>query len=232
MLTVSTSGSMGGVDISKGRRKNYHHGDLRNALVAAATELARAGGPEAIVLREAARRVGVSATAAYRHFENHGDLLEAVKRQAHEALADRMEEAIAQDAAQGAARATDAGDAEDAGERAERRLYAASRGYLAFAVDEPGLYRAAFHADAMTHKGPGPPPSRAYAMMSETLDALAACGRMPAHRRPYAEIGAWAAVHGLALLIIDGALRNLPADQGEEAVERALDLLAAGLRSP
>src|SRR5439155_20803437 len=61
------------------RRRAYHHGDLANALTNAATELARHGGPEAVVLREAARQVGVSATAAYRHFASHGDLVHEVK---------------------------------------------------------------------------------------------------------------------------------------------------------
>jgi len=45
-------------------RASYHHGDLPNALADAATDLARGGGPEAVVLREAARRAGVSAAAA------------------------------------------------------------------------------------------------------------------------------------------------------------------------
>ena len=67
--------------------RRYHHGDLANALTAAATELARDGGPEAVVLREAARKVGVSATAAYRHFAGHGDLIHAVKELAQERLA-------------------------------------------------------------------------------------------------------------------------------------------------
>ena len=65
-------------------RAGYHHGDLPNALADAATDLARGGGPEAVVLREAARRVGVSAAAAYRHYVGHCELLQAVK---HRALA-------------------------------------------------------------------------------------------------------------------------------------------------
>jgi AcrR family transcriptional regulator len=60
-------------------RAGYHHGDLPNALADAATNLARSGGPEAVVLREAARQVGVSAAAAYRHYVGHGELLAAVK---------------------------------------------------------------------------------------------------------------------------------------------------------
>ena len=49
-------------------RSTYRHGDLRRALLEAGIELARQGGPEAVVLREATRRAGVVPNAAYRHF--------------------------------------------------------------------------------------------------------------------------------------------------------------------
>ena len=48
-------------------RSTYRHGDLRRALLEAGTELARGGGPDAVVLREATRRAGVVPSAAYRH---------------------------------------------------------------------------------------------------------------------------------------------------------------------
>ena len=50
------------------KRDTYRHGDLRRALVEAGMELARGGGPEAMLLREATRRVGVAPSAAYRRF--------------------------------------------------------------------------------------------------------------------------------------------------------------------
>ncbi|MES2609602.1 MAG: helix-turn-helix domain-containing protein, partial [Pseudomonadota bacterium] len=49
-------------------RSTYRHGDLRRALLDAGIELARQGGPDAVVLREATRRAGVAPNAAYRHF--------------------------------------------------------------------------------------------------------------------------------------------------------------------
>ena len=52
------------------RKGGYHHGDLRNALLAAALKLVSKHGVEGFSLREAARVVGVSAAAAYRHFED------------------------------------------------------------------------------------------------------------------------------------------------------------------
>src|SRR5689334_15922121 len=76
-------------------KQHYHHGDLRRALVSAATELAREGGPSAIVLREAARRVGVSPNAAYRHFDALPELVEAVAFAGLAELARSMETELA-----------------------------------------------------------------------------------------------------------------------------------------
>jgi AcrR family transcriptional regulator len=71
-------------------RSSYHHGDLPNALADAATDMARHGGPDAVVLRAAARAAGVSAAAAYRHFADHGELLHVVRRRALDALGAAM----------------------------------------------------------------------------------------------------------------------------------------------
>ena len=60
-------------------RRTYHHGDLRQALLDAGIALARDGGPEAVVLREATRRAGVVPNAAYRHFVSRHALLQAVR---------------------------------------------------------------------------------------------------------------------------------------------------------
>ncbi|HEV2796023.1 MAG TPA: helix-turn-helix domain-containing protein, partial [Nocardioides sp.] len=60
----------------------YHHGNLRDALVAAAVEAVREGGPEALSLRELARRVGGSHAAAYRHFADRDALVDVVAERA------------------------------------------------------------------------------------------------------------------------------------------------------
>ena len=205
-------------------RRTYHHGDLANALTVAATQLARDGGPEAVVLREAARKVGVSATAAYRHFAGHGDLVHAVKDQAGEALAASMRAELARTE-----------PLPDAGDEALRQLRALGIGYLRFALAEPGLFRTAFcRADSYAGQPEGAQDadmmaSPAYQMLTATIDALVAAGRMPADRRPYAEVFAWSAVHGLAMLLLDGPLSHLPEPDREPAIERALDGVADGL---
>ncbi|EST38398.1 hypothetical protein N566_07650 [Streptomycetaceae bacterium MP113-05] len=220
---------MGDTSAKSGNRAAYHHGDLRNALIDAATDLAREGGPEAVVLRAAARRVGVSPTAAYRHFAGQGDLLFAVKVCGQQYLAESM--AVAGDLPPGAS-----------GADVEAAVMAMGRGYVSFALREPGLFRSAFcstpdlaievNADGIPRPVAGAWQFRSFEMLVEVLDRLVACGRMPAHRRLGAEVSAWSMVHGLSVLLLDGPFALLPEDQREAAVDRALLTLLAGFTAP
>ncbi len=219
-----TSGTGGG-------RTAYHHGDLRNALIEAATDLAREGGPDAVVLRAAARRVGVSPTAAYRHFSGQGDLLFAVKVRGQQYLVDSMADA-----------GEPGGAGEAPGEDVEQVMIAMGRGYLSFALREPGLFRAAFcntpdlaielGDDGVPRPVSGEWQFQSFEMLIDVLDRFVASGRMPVHRRPGAEMTAWSMLHGLAVLLLDGPFSRLPADQREAAVDRALRTLLAGFTAP
>ncbi len=206
----------------KVHRDSYHHGDLTNALTGAAIQLARTGGPAAVVLREAARQVGVSATAAYRHFAGHGELMHAVKDQAQEQLARQMRDEL------------DALPAEpDPTRDAVRRLRGLGAGYVRFALAEPGLFRTAFcHVEFKSEQDAGIDNAPSFRLLGEVLDALVASGAMPASRRPGAPVAAWSAVHGLALLLLDGPLAGLPPDQLDPLIGATVDMVVAGLCAP
>src|SRR5215472_6791046 len=77
------------------RPQPYHHGNLRAVLVDTAVELARATGPDGVVLREVACRAGVSHNAAYRHFADRAALLAEVSARAYDELEASMRERIA-----------------------------------------------------------------------------------------------------------------------------------------
>jgi AcrR family transcriptional regulator len=210
------------VPTGKMQRSSYHHGDLTNALTGAAIQLARTGGPEAVVLREAARQVGVSATAAYRHFAGHGELMHAVKDQAQAQLAERMQDELA-------ALPVEA----DTGRDAVRRLRALGAGYVRFALAEPGLFRTAFcHVEFKAMDGPGIEEAPAFQMLGEVLDAMVEAGAMPASRRPYAPTAAWSVVHGLAVLLLDGPLADIPDDQLDPLIAGTVEVVVAGLCAP
>ncbi|HET6729865.1 MAG TPA: WHG domain-containing protein [Jiangellaceae bacterium] len=198
-------------------RPTYHHGDLRNALIAAGAKLAEQGGPTAVGVRAAARVVGVTPTAAYRHFANAEALQGAVKERAFDVLAGGMRTELATLEPTG-----------DAAEDARRRLYAIGRAYLRVALAEPGLFRTAF-GEERGSPATARQTDASFLMLSRGLDDLVATGYLPAERRPLAEFAAWSAVHGLAHLILDGPLAELATDARDAVLERTLDMVARGL---
>jgi AcrR family transcriptional regulator len=206
------------------QRSTYRHGDLRRALIDAGIELAREGGPDAIVLREATRRAGVVPNAAYRHFESRHGLLSAVRSAALSSVAEAMEDELA--ARPKKRRRADA---------ARAGLRAIGAGYLRFAQAETGLFRTAFaapQAEWTEHEEPygaGPSGLDPFQLLSRALDEMVEAGALDARRRPEAEYLAWSAVHGFALLLIEGPLQGLDADHVEPLAERLLSMVQNGL---
>ncbi|MFN3438272.1 MAG: TetR/AcrR family transcriptional regulator [Acidovorax sp.] len=204
-------------------RSTYRHGDLRRALLDAGIELARQGGPDAVVLREATRRAGVAPNAAYRHFANRQDLLAAVRAAAVAAVAQSMEAELAHMPATGTPT-----------EQAHAKVRAVGAGYMRFAHAETGLFRTAFGGPFGVAQNPDPAMGgdtglNPFQHLSAALDDLVTAGALPPERRPGAEYLAWSTVHGMALLSIDGPLRGTPAETMERLGERLLDMVARGL---
>jgi AcrR family transcriptional regulator len=220
---ASTKGPVTRTRAAPRARDAYRHGDLRRALVEVGVELARGGGPDAVVLRETTRRVGVVPNAAYRHFADRHALLDAVRSAASSILARAMEAELAA-VAEGPDRAA----------TARRRLRAVGTGYIQFARAEPGLFRTAFSvpkdlrdvADPAHAGASGLTPAQ---LLGSALDELVETGVLLAERRPTAGFLAWSAVHGLATLLVEGPLRGLEEAQIQETVRRLLDMVDQGL---
>jgi AcrR family transcriptional regulator len=204
-------------------RGTYRHGDLRRALLDAGIALARAGGPDAVVLREATRRAGVVPNAAYRHFASRQALLQAVRSAALAMLAGAMEAELAK-----LRRGRRPADVARAG------LRAVGTAYLRFAQAETGLFRTAFvgldAAEGVTDPDKaGPGGLNPFQLLGGALDRLVEAGVLPPERRPGAEYLAWSAVHGLAMLVIDGPLRAAARAQAQALGQRLLDMVEQGL---
>ncbi|CAJ96046.1 DNA-binding protein, AcrR family, includes nucleoid occlusion protein SlmA [Cupriavidus necator] len=204
-------------------RATYRHGDLRRALLDAGIDLAREGGPDAIVLREATRRAGVVPNAAYRHFASRQDLLQAVRASALSSLAIAMEGEI------GGLR-----PGRGAAAHARACLRAVGTGYLRFALAETGLFRTAFSVPDEVEDDADPAKAgnsglNPFQLLGAALDKLVEAGVLPPERRPGAEYLAWSAVHGLAVLLIDGPLRSRAKEQAEILGQRLLDMVEKGL---
>jgi len=215
MWTVST------LEYDPGVTTSYHHGNLREALVREAVALAREKGAAGVVLREVARRAGVSHNAAYRHFADRDELL----REVAEAGMDELAAAMRTRADRRFGGTTEA--------RVRRRLREIGTAYVEFALAEPGLFGVAFSAHPAEEPVEAPASEPAwegpYDLLCQALDGLVSAGVMTAERREGAEIVCWSAVHGFAMLHLDGPLQDLPAPERAVELERMLDLLERGL---
>jgi AcrR family transcriptional regulator len=181
----------------------YHHGALRAALVRAGYELAVEQGPDAVTLRAATRRVGVSPTAAYRHFAGVGELRFAVGLRSLSEMARSME------AHQAAVTESEPRP------RARAMLEAVGTGYLAFALDHPraflvGLYGRLGMEHAELPDGAGDNGRTPFQLLTEALRGLAEVGCLPTGDVEPAAIHCWSSVHGFASLAIQGPLRDTP----------------------
>ena len=227
-------------------RTRYHHGNLRAALTQAGLELAREGGPDAVAVREASRRAGVSHNAAYRHFPNRDAFLKAVCDQCMNELASLMEELIAIEE-----RTAEVNPSDMSVEAIRLRLRATGAAYVQFALSEPGLFQTAFsvptgmsysggaetagdgHAtgEGAPARGAGEPRARLgpFGLLGKQLDDLVAAGGLTPARRDNADFAAWSAVHGLSMLLLAGPLRELPEARRNAVLERILEIFERGV---
>lgn len=189
-------------------KTGYHHGDLRAALIDAGLQLTRAGGPEALTIREATRRVGVSPNAAYRHFADREALLTAVATAIQHRMTARMRTSV---------RRRDSTEL----------LRAVGIGYIKFALDEPGWFAVAFFGTDQADETASAPP---YLALVEALDAMVGAGALSPERRDGAEWPCWSAVHGFAELALHGPLRGASRREVEVLAQRTVDDIIAGVR--
>jgi AcrR family transcriptional regulator len=207
---------MPGEDERTARRGPRARGVVRTALVEAGLELARSGGPDAVVLREATRMVGVVPNAAYRHFEDRDALLAAVRDEAVRELAGRMADGMSK---------VRAGPHTPTGARL--RFRAVGQAYLEFARTEPGLFDTAFavpdHPGSQGADEPTP-----LERLQSALDNLVSAGILLPSRRPHIEYPVWASVHGLAVLL-HGPLQSLPERERTWLEAQMLEFIGAAV---
>lgn len=168
-------------------KKPYHHGDLRRALIDASLELIQEKGAIGLTLREAARRVGVSHAAPYRHFADKEALLAAVAEEGFHGLHDAMV----------AARET----LEDPVEQ----YRAIGIAYVEFAVAQPNHFEVMFgpHLNMEEHEALSEAGTRAFNVLLHLTEELHAVGRIRSDNPLHAAYAAWAVVHGLSVLLIN-----------------------------
>ena len=196
----------------------YHHGDLRTAVLAAAEKILEKEGLDALTLRAVARAVGVSHTAPKNHFGDLEGLLSELAGLGYRRFGETLAAAM---------------DAEGTDPRA--RMRAMGRAYVGFARTHPGLFILMFRGERIDMTRPA---LRDAIESARTALRNAAMSSAPVTPQTPLQLAAratasWALVHGFAMLLLDGRLRNtiasLPDGDGADGLlEAVLDATRVG----
>jgi AcrR family transcriptional regulator len=186
---------------SRKRKKDYHHGNLRAALLESALVLLKEAGLEALSLRAVARRTGVGPSAPYHHFKDRAALVQALAQQFLEAL-----DASSWEAVQGKTTPTE-------------KLHALGVAYVRYAVDHPAEFRLMFRPEIGSPLDfPDPAAAPVFRVLLGVIEEFSGLDK-PAQFT--AAVSAWSLVHGFAVLVLDGPLHRLANHpQGLEAFAR------------
>lgn len=159
----------------------YHHGNLRQALLEAALIILEKDGEAGLGLRDLARAVGVSAAAPYRHFDSRAALLEALAVTGFQRFSAAMN-AVA-----------DSAPADP--------MAAMGKTYVLFALENANLFRLMFSPQLKKDGRPGlrMAADAAFDTLRHVVGGDVQTGRIKA-------LAAWAKVHGLAILLLDGQI--------------------------
>jgi AcrR family transcriptional regulator len=174
--------------------KNYHHGDLKNALIQAGIEILAEEGVGGLSLRKAARRAGVSHAAPYAHFADKQTLIAAIASDGHKKINARLEEVLVHHA-----------------DDPLRQFLGAVWAYMQFGLDAPAHYKITFsgaiqdehiHPEFMDYS------TRNTQVLKAIVERCRAAGILDANGMD-AELQAysiWGVIHGLVSLWIQGQL--------------------------
>jgi AcrR family transcriptional regulator len=204
----------------RNRIDGYHHGNLRRALLAAAARVAEERGIEAVTLREVARQAGVSHNAPYHHFIDKGGLIAALVTEYFAQLAAALQDA--QDSTSGTAL---------------DRFVAIGLAYVRFALAHPAafrlMYRPELRRSAFADTDHPTANSqlvacadRAYQILIMGVTACQREGYIAPGNLDGCALTAWATVHGLAVLLLDGvSLTPIYRDGNDAAVAHMTTLV-------
>ncbi|MBR0799319.1 TetR/AcrR family transcriptional regulator [Bradyrhizobium jicamae] len=197
--------------------KPYHHGDLRRVLIDAAMQLVGEGGPEAVSVREAARRAGVSPGAPFRHFPSRDALMNAVAEEAQRRFRAEIETALAE------------GPVDPLG-----RFRCLGIAYLRWALRNPTHFEVISTRRIFDHDrsaGVSSDNAELIALTERTLAEAFSAGQIGTADLKQVRIAGRALVYGFARMHIDGHLPRwgVAEAEAERMAAGIIDLFIAGL---
>lgn len=199
------------------KKKAYHHGDLRNAIIHEATARARVSGEKAIVLREIAPHIGVSATAAYRHFANRQQLVEEVSARGFVEMIEQVAAAVP----------AVEGTADDPVLASYLELRRAALAVVEFSIEEPAWARTMME-NANSSEVVAAQSGGINAVLQSVLDRGIGAGTFRPGTVMTDDLPLWAAIDGLSAQAMFG-IRPMRTPEAARSAARTIDLCMTDL---
>ena len=171
------------------KSKTYHHGNLKEALIAAGLEILSEHGLEGLSLRNVAKKIGVSHTAPYNHFPDKQALLAAISTAGHEQLHQILLDIF-----------------EKSKDTSPNIILEIAWAYLQFALEYPDKFKLMF-SGALEEEGDHPEyieiSRKSIALFEEIIVYCQNKGQLPAGEVDIIAIRIWSLVHGFTYLMLE-----------------------------
>ena len=181
------------------KEKNYHHGDLKNALIKAGVEILAKDGVIGLSLRKVAARAGVSHTAPYSHFVDKQALIAAISTEGFRQLYERMSAV-----------------AEEYKTKPSMQLMEVGWAYVQFALDDRDRFKVMFsgilekekiYPEFVTES------QRNFQLVKMVVEANQAAGVLRSGPSDLVALSAWAIIHGFSMLLLEGQISHTVLEQ-------------------
>ena len=181
------------------KKKNYHHGDLKNALIKAGVEILAKDGVIGLSLRKVAARAGVSHTAPYSHFVDKQALIAAISTEGFRQLYEQMSAV-----------------AEEYKTKPSMQLMEVGWAYVQFALDDRDRFKVMFsgilekekiYPEFVTES------QRNFQLVKMVVEANQAAGVLRSGSSDLVALSAWAIIHGFSMLLLEGQISHTVLEQ-------------------
>ncbi|NWG08404.1 MAG: TetR/AcrR family transcriptional regulator [Chloroflexi bacterium] len=178
---------------------NYHHGDLKNALIKAGVKILAKEGVGGLSLRKVAKQAGVSHAAPYSHFADKQALIAAISTEGFKQLYIQIEEIRAAHR-----------------NRPEALLVETAWAYMQFAFNEPDRFKLMF--SSVLEKEKEYPDfvessKKNFEQIVEVIEACQSVGILRSGPSDLTTVSVWSMVHGLVMLALEGQIPHAVLDQ-------------------
>lgn len=192
-------------------RKNYHHGDLKNALIQSGVEILSKEGIEGLSLRKVAQRAGVSHSAPYSHFPDKQSLIAAISTEGFHQLYDELDAAISAHP-----------------KNPKEQLQQGALTYVQFALNHTDTFKIMFSGVLEKEKDYPAFVEISHRTFQRVVDVIRACQEAGVLHSTSAEmmaIAVWGQVHGITSLALEGQISHTVLDHHaiEDVVSFAIE---------